>query len=160
MNASAGAPTEFLRLTPRNMGLDRLNHETSLNNLFLQCLIRLPRPNILDRSAVSIIIRRRDFRQGLKQNVDPSINSVVSYENCSGGEQRYGHSLPGQASRRFERQPILGGHIRTLNKNVTPNQLNATRFWKTGARISAFNFLALMQELVELEPVDIGSALF
>jgi uncharacterized protein len=22
----------------------------------------------------------------------------------------------------FERQPILGGHIRTLNKNVQPNQ--------------------------------------
>ena len=64
----------------------------------------------------------------------------------------------------FERQPILGGHIRTLNKNVAPNQSDCDEILENGVLEfpTAFhNFLALMQELgVELEPVDIGSALF
>lgn len=64
----------------------------------------------------------------------------------------------------FERQPILGGHIRTLNKNVTPNQSDCDEILENGVLEfpAAFhNFIALMQELgVELEPVHIGSALF
>lgn len=64
----------------------------------------------------------------------------------------------------FERQPILGGHIRTLNKNVTPNQSECDEILENGVLefpLAFHNFLALMQELgVELEPVDIGSALF
>ena len=63
----------------------------------------------------------------------------------------------------FERQPILGGHIRTLNKNVTP-QSDCGEILENGVLEfpTAFhNFIALMQELgVELEPVHIGSALF
>ncbi|MBE9019943.1 FAD-dependent oxidoreductase [Chroococcidiopsidales cyanobacterium LEGE 13417] len=64
----------------------------------------------------------------------------------------------------FERQPILGGHIRTLNKNVKPNQSDCNEILESGALefpTVFHNFIALMQELgVELEPVNIGSALF
>ncbi|MBD2307298.1 FAD-dependent oxidoreductase [Chroococcidiopsis sp. FACHB-1243] len=64
----------------------------------------------------------------------------------------------------FERQPMLGGHIRTLNKNVKPNQSECNEILESGTLEfpTAFhNFVALMQELgVELLPVDIGSALF
>lgn len=64
----------------------------------------------------------------------------------------------------FERQPMLGGHIRTLNKNVKPNQSDCTEILESGPLEfpTAFhNFVALMQELdVKLVPVDIGSELF
>lgn len=64
----------------------------------------------------------------------------------------------------FERQPILGGHIRTLNKNVTPNQSDCDEILESGVLefpTVFHNFIALMQELeVELEPVNIGSAMF
>ncbi len=64
----------------------------------------------------------------------------------------------------FEKQPILGGHIRTLNKNVKPNQSDCKQFLEGGVLEfpCAFqNFLKLMKELeVELEPVHVGSALF
>jgi uncharacterized protein len=64
----------------------------------------------------------------------------------------------------FERQPILGGHIRTLNKNVQPNHSHCREVLENGVLEfpSAFhNFLALMQNLnVELEQVDLGSGLF
>lgn len=64
----------------------------------------------------------------------------------------------------FERQPILGGHIRTLNKNVPFSQSEPGLFLEAG--VLEFprkfqNFLALMEELgIELEPVEIGSALY
>jgi predicted NAD/FAD-binding protein len=65
----------------------------------------------------------------------------------------------------FERQPILGGHIRTLNKNVRANkQSDCHEMLETGVLefpTVFHNFLALMQELgVELEPIRVGSALF
>lgn len=64
----------------------------------------------------------------------------------------------------FERQPMLGGHIRTLNKNVKPNQSECNEVLESGPLEfpTAFhNFVALMQELdVTLVPVDIGSELF
>ncbi|GAX36338.1 FAD-dependent oxidoreductase [Nodularia sp. NIES-3585] len=64
----------------------------------------------------------------------------------------------------LEKQPILGGHIRTLNKNIKPNQSDCDQILECGVLEfpRAFNnFLKLMQELeVELEPVKIGSALF
>ena len=64
----------------------------------------------------------------------------------------------------FERQPMLGGHIRTLNKNVKPNQSDSSEILESGVLEfpTAFHdFIALMQELeVELEPVSIGSAMF
>ncbi|NJK76681.1 MAG: FAD-dependent oxidoreductase [Microcoleus sp. SU_5_6] len=64
----------------------------------------------------------------------------------------------------FENQPILGGHIRTLNKNVRPSQSNCTEILESGVLEFPsifYNFIALMQELgVELKPVNIGSALF
>jgi uncharacterized protein len=64
----------------------------------------------------------------------------------------------------FEKQPILGGHIRTLNKNVKPNQSNSKQFLEAGVLEfphNFYNFLELMKELdVELEPVEVGSALF
>ncbi|KGF73120.1 amine oxidase [Neosynechococcus sphagnicola sy1] len=64
----------------------------------------------------------------------------------------------------IEQQPVLGGHIRTLNKNVQPNHSNCEQILENGVLefpVVFYNFLHLMQELgVELEPVDIGSALF
>jgi uncharacterized protein len=63
----------------------------------------------------------------------------------------------------FEKQPILGGHIRTLHKNVKSHRVEG-EFLEGGVLEfpTAFhNFMALMQELeVELEPVEVGSALF
>jgi uncharacterized protein len=64
----------------------------------------------------------------------------------------------------FEKQPILGGHIRTLNQNVKPNHSDCDLFLENGVLefpVVFHNFLDLMKELeVELEPVNIGSALF
>jgi predicted NAD/FAD-binding protein len=64
----------------------------------------------------------------------------------------------------FERQPMLGGHIRTLNKNVQPNQSDCNEMLESGVLefpTIFHNFVALMQELgVELEPIRVGSALF
>ncbi len=64
----------------------------------------------------------------------------------------------------FERQSTLGGHIRTLHKNVQPNQTDCPEMLECGVLefpTVFHNFLALMTELgVELEPIQIGSALF
>jgi uncharacterized protein len=64
----------------------------------------------------------------------------------------------------FERQSTLGGHIRTLNQNVQPNQSDCAEVLECGVLEfpTAFHhFMALMQDLgVELEPVSIGSAMF
>ncbi len=64
----------------------------------------------------------------------------------------------------FEKQPILGGNIRTINKNVKSTQCQNNLFLEGGViefPLKFYNFLKLMTELgVELEPVDIGSSLF
>jgi uncharacterized protein len=64
----------------------------------------------------------------------------------------------------FERQPMLGGHIRTLNKNVKANRSDCTEILEGGVLEfpTAFtDFIALMKELdVELEPVRVGSGMF
>jgi uncharacterized protein len=64
----------------------------------------------------------------------------------------------------FERETTLGGHIRTLNQNVQPNQSDCNLVLENGVLefpTSFHNFMDLMAELnVELEPVNIGSALF
>ncbi len=63
----------------------------------------------------------------------------------------------------FEKQPILGGHIRTLNKNIKPNQSDCNQFLEGGVLefpCAFHHFLELMTDLkVELEPVALGSAL-
>ncbi len=64
----------------------------------------------------------------------------------------------------FERQPVLGGHIRTLNHNVRSNHTACDLVLENGVLefpTVFHNFTALMNELgVELEPVRVGSALF
>jgi predicted NAD/FAD-binding protein len=64
----------------------------------------------------------------------------------------------------FERQPMLGGHIRTLTKNVQPNLSNCDRMLECGVLefpTVFHSFVKLMQELdVELKPINVGSALF
>ncbi|RUT04371.1 cyclopropane-fatty-acyl-phospholipid synthase [Dulcicalothrix desertica PCC 7102] len=64
----------------------------------------------------------------------------------------------------FERQPVLGGHIRTINKNVKSHQFPNNLFLEGGViefPLKFYNFFNLMKELeVELESVDIGSSLF
>jgi uncharacterized protein len=63
----------------------------------------------------------------------------------------------------YERQPILGGHIRTLNKNVAP-QTDCPELLEMGVLefpVEFTNFLRLMRELaVPLEPVEVGSGMF
>ena len=64
----------------------------------------------------------------------------------------------------FEREPVLGGHIRTLNKNVKPNRADCSEVLENGVLefpVAFTNFLDLMKELgVEVEPVTIGSGVF
>ncbi len=64
----------------------------------------------------------------------------------------------------FEREPILGGNIRTLNKNVQPNQSACNEVLESGVLefpTVFYNFIALMQDLdVDLEPVNVGSGMF
>lgn len=64
----------------------------------------------------------------------------------------------------FERQPILGGHIRTLNQNVKPNQSESSEYLECGVLefpTVFHDFMLLMEDLeVELEPIDIGSGMF
>jgi len=64
----------------------------------------------------------------------------------------------------FESQPMLGGHIRTLTKNVQPNQSDCDQMLECGVLefpTVFHHFVALMQELeVELKPISVGSALF
>jgi predicted NAD/FAD-binding protein len=64
----------------------------------------------------------------------------------------------------LEKQPILGGHIRTLNKNIQPNHSDCKYLLEGGVLefpVAFRNFLNLMQELeIELEPVNIASGLF
>ncbi len=63
----------------------------------------------------------------------------------------------------FERQPMLGGHIRTLNKNI-PHQTSCSEFLEAGVLefpVAFKQFIQLMDELgVELETVQVGSGLF
>ncbi|MEA5467185.1 FAD-dependent oxidoreductase [Leptothoe sp. PORK10 BA2] len=63
----------------------------------------------------------------------------------------------------FERQPSLGGHIKTLNKNVQPNHSDCGQILENGVLefpAVFHNFRALMEELgVVLEQVDLGSAI-
>ena len=63
----------------------------------------------------------------------------------------------------YERQNILGGHIRTLNQNVSPQTGCAEPLEMGVLEFSAefTNFRRLMEDLdVPLEPVQIGSGLF
>jgi len=63
----------------------------------------------------------------------------------------------------YEKQAILGGNIRTLNKNVQVSQLAPNIILEAGVvefPTVFHNFMNLMQELeVELEPVELGSAI-
>jgi uncharacterized protein len=63
----------------------------------------------------------------------------------------------------FERQPVFGGHIRTLNKNIQ-HHTNSPELLEAGVLefpIEFKNFLQLMQDLeVPLEPVELGSGIF
>ncbi|EDX83206.1 FAD dependent oxidoreductase, putative [Synechococcus sp. PCC 7335] len=64
----------------------------------------------------------------------------------------------------FERQAALGGHIQTLNQNLWPNRSNCEQVLENGVLefpAVFHSFFSLMRMLdVELEPVNIGSALF
>ena len=63
----------------------------------------------------------------------------------------------------YEKQTALGGHIRTLNQNASPQTVCSERLEMGVLEFSAefTNFRRLMEELnVPLEPVEIGSGLF
>ncbi len=92
------------------------------------------------------------------------MNIAVVGGGASGMVSAYLLDKKGHQVTVFEKQSMLGGHIRTLNKNVSSQQSESGLFLEAG--VVEFtrkfrNFLALMQELrVELEPVDLGSAIF
>ncbi len=73
--------------------------------------------------------------------------------------EKQGHSVT-----IFEKQPYLGGHIITLNKNIKPNHSDCNLILECGVLefpTVFHNFLSLMQDLeVELEPIQTGSGLF
>jgi len=83
---------------------------------------------------------------------------------ASGMAAAYYLSKGGHLVTVFEKQSILGGHIRTINKNVKADHLNADLILEGGVIefSSGFHtFLSLMNELdVELAPIKIGSAIF
>ncbi len=64
----------------------------------------------------------------------------------------------------FEKQAILGGHIRTINKNVHVDNIDSNLILEAGVLefSSEFHtFLSLMEELdVELDSINVGSSLF
>jgi len=64
----------------------------------------------------------------------------------------------------FEKQAILGGHIRTLNKNVKLDNISPDLILEGGVvefSSEFHHFLSLMNELeVELEPINVGSSIF
>jgi predicted NAD/FAD-binding protein len=64
----------------------------------------------------------------------------------------------------FEKQAMLGGHIRTLNKNVPVEQLDPEIVLEAGVvefSSEFHNFLDLMKELeIEMIPINVGSSLF
>ena len=64
----------------------------------------------------------------------------------------------------FEKQAILGGHIRTINKNVKVDNIDPDLILEGGVVefSSEFHtFLSLMAELeVDLEPIIVGSSIF
>ncbi len=64
----------------------------------------------------------------------------------------------------FEKQPILGGHIRTINKNVKVDGLDPDIILEGGVVefSSEFTtFIALMEELeIELDAINVGSSIF
>ncbi|MCP3848780.1 MAG: FAD-dependent oxidoreductase [Gammaproteobacteria bacterium] len=64
----------------------------------------------------------------------------------------------------FEKQSILGGHIRTLNKNVKVNNIESDIILEAGViefSSEFHNFLSLMKELnVKCEPINVGSSIF
>ncbi len=64
----------------------------------------------------------------------------------------------------FEKQAMLGGHIRTLNKNVKVDNIDPDLILEAGVvefSSEFHSFLSLMKELeVELEPINIGSSIF
>ncbi|MGD1941772.1 MAG: FAD-dependent oxidoreductase [Leptolyngbyaceae cyanobacterium] len=71
---------------------------------------------------------------------------------------RQGHSVTV-----YERQSVLGGHIRTLNKNIS-GDTSCPELLEAGVLefpIAFTNFLSLMQDLeMLLEPVEVGSGIF
>ncbi|MCG9731297.1 FAD-dependent oxidoreductase [Shewanella sp. Isolate13] len=83
---------------------------------------------------------------------------------ASGMITAYYLSKQGHTVNVFEKQAMLGGHIRTVNKNIKiPNvPQNITLEGGVVEFSSNFkHFISLMDELnVNLEPLDVGSALF
>ncbi|MCM1981647.1 FAD-dependent oxidoreductase [Lyngbya confervoides] len=63
----------------------------------------------------------------------------------------------------YEKEAVLGGHIRTLNQNI-PQSPNCPEYLETGVLefpVEFRHFLQLMQELeIPLAPVQVGSGLF
>jgi len=83
---------------------------------------------------------------------------------ASGMTAAYYLNKNGHAVTIFEKQAVLGGHIRTLNKNVKLDNLDPDLILEAGVvefSSEFHHFLSLMEELeVDLEPINIGSSLF
>jgi predicted NAD/FAD-binding protein len=96
------------------------------------------------------------------------MNIAIIGGGASGMITAYLLDRQGHAVTVYERQPILGGHIRTLNKNIqgtaAASEPACAEVLETGVLEfpTAFtNFLRLMEDLeVPLQPVEVGSGIF
>jgi len=92
------------------------------------------------------------------------MNIAIIGAGASGMTAAYYLNKSGHRVTIFEKQAMLGGHIRTLNKNVQVQQLDSELILEAGVvefSSEFHSFLSLMKELdVELEPITVGSSLF
>ncbi len=92
------------------------------------------------------------------------MNVAIIGGGASGMVTAYLLSKKGHRVTVFEKQAMLGGNIRTLNRNVESENVGSEHFLECGVLEFSnefHNFRHLMKELkVELEPVEIGTALF
>jgi len=92
------------------------------------------------------------------------MNVAIIGGGASGMVTAYLLSKKGHHVTVFEKQAMLGGNIRTLNRNVKSEHVDSDLFLECGVLEFSnefHNFRHLMNELkVELEPVEIGTALF
>jgi uncharacterized protein len=92
------------------------------------------------------------------------MNIAILGGGASGMVTAYWLDQQGHRVTVFENQPILGGHIRTINKNIHAEHVNLTDYLECGVLEFPsvfYNFLNLMKELdIVLKPIEIGSAVF
>ena len=163
---SPGGNSYGSNLTPKNIALNRLDHRTSLNNFYF-CNASSGYPGFT--GSISTGCRLYEHLTGdlfLESNgLNLNIMKIAIIGGGAAGmatayllDKQHDVSV-------FEKQPILGGNIRTLNKNVTGVALDPNVILDNGViefqRENFPNFHRLMQVLnVPLSEGRTSSELF